>query len=147
MRWEVSLATFLLLCAAAPQIASADGAVLFEQHCSACHNAGGTGTPGLAPPLNRPDFWQALGDEAPAYISAVVTKGLSLPITVEGQRYVGLVMAPITGASDEDLAGIATWVLGDLGGTDLSVTADQVAAMRASDMTRDDIKDMRPETQ
>lgn len=137
------LVACLLLSATAPQMAAAGGAELFDQHCSVCHNAGGIGNPGFAPPLDRPDFWQALGDKAPDYVSAVVTKGLSVPITVEGQRYVGVVMVPVAGASDEDLASIASWVIGTLGETGMSVTADEIAAMRASDVTGDDIRAIR----
>lgn len=137
------LVACLLLSATVPQMAAAGGAELFDQHCSVCHNAGGIGNPGFAPPLNRPDFWQALGDRAPDYVSAVVTKGLRVPITVEGQRYAGVVMVPVAGASDEDLAIIASWVLGTLGETGMSVTADEIASMRASDVTGDDIRAIR----
>lgn len=149
-RSAARLAATLLICAAVPQLAAAaaaDGATLFNEHCSACHSAGGVGTPGLAPPLNRPDFWKELGDDAPHYISAVITKGLSVPITVEGQRYMGLIMPPVSGVSDEDLATIATWVVSSLGETDRTVTADEIAATRDSDVSRDDIKGMRPKTE
>lgn len=124
--------------------AGTDGAALFESHCAACHNTGGTGTPGLAPPLNRPGFWQALGDQAPTYISGIVTKGMAKPLTVQGTRYMGLVMVPVAGTTDEELATITSWVLADLGQTAQSVTPDQIAAMRASTTTQNDLKAMRP---
>ncbi len=129
------------------QDAGADGAEMFENHCSACHNSGGIGTPGLAPPLDRPEFWQALGDQAPTYISGIVTKGFSKPITVRGTRYMGLVMVPVADTSDADLAAAASWVLADLGGLDQAVSAEQIAQMRDSATTQGDLKAMRPATE
>ena len=63
----------LLLAGGAVGAASLDGAALFEAHCSACHSAGGVGTPGLAPPLDRPEFWQALGGKPKAAFHYTVT--------------------------------------------------------------------------
>lgn len=127
-------------------VRAADGAALFEAHCSACHNAGGIGTPGLAPPLDRPEFWQALGDEAPKYISGVVTKGLNAQITVRGEMYAGTMMPPVAGTTDEELATIATWVLHDLGKTDKTVTPEEIAGAR-SGMKAADVKALRPVTE
>lgn len=136
----------LLLAGGAAGAASLDGAALFETHCAACHSAGGVGTPGLAPPLDRPDFWQALGDEAPTYISGVVTKGLNAQITVRGESYAGMMMPPVPGVSDDELAAIASWVLGTLGQTDKAVTPEDIAAAR-SGATMADVKALRPATE
>lgn len=129
------------------QDAGTGGAELFEAHCAACHSSGGVGTPGLAPPLNRPDFWQALGDNAPTYISGIVTKGFNKPIKVRGQRYMGLVMPPVPETSDAELATITSWVLAELGGLDQAVSTDQIAEMRASGTTHDDLLALRPPTE
>ena len=136
----------LVLCAGAVSAADLDGAALFEVHCSACHNAGGIGTPGLAPPLDRPDFWQALGDDGPRYMSGVLTKGLAMAITVRGEQYAGLMMPPVVGASDDELAAIASWVLDSLGQTGTAVSPEDIAAAR-SGMTMNDVKGLRPATQ
>ncbi len=136
----------LALCGGVAGAASLDGAALFEDHCSACHNAGGIGTPGLAPPLDRPDFWQALGDAAPKYVSGVVAKGLNMQITVRGESYAGMMMPPVAGASDDELAAIATFVLDSLGGTGATVTAADIAAAR-SELTMNDVKALRPATE
>lgn len=128
-------------------VAQEAGADLFEAHCAACHNSGGTGTPGLAPPLDRPDFWQALGDDAPTYLGGVITKGLNMPLQVRGEHYAGMPMTPVAGASDEELAGIASWVLQELGETDLEVAVVDIAAARDGDTTSADLKALRPETE
>ena len=130
-----------------PALAGGDGAALFETHCAACHSSGGIGTPGLAPPLDRPDFWQALGEDAPAYMAGVLTKGFASPITVRGERYVGMVMPPVAGASDEELAAIADWVLASLGQVEQTVAAGDIGASRDSDLSHADLKAMRPETE
>lgn len=124
-----------------------DGEELFEDNCAACHNSGGIGTPGLAPPLDRPDFWAALGESAPTYISGVMTKGFLATITVRGERYVGMPMTPVEDASDEELAAIANWVLATLGELDATVTAGDVGAMRESDMDHAGLKALRPKTE
>lgn len=133
----------LFLAGGAAGAASLDGSALFEDHCSACHASGGVGTPGLAPPLDRPDFWQALGDNAPAYIAGVTTKGLNAQITVRGEMYAGTMMPPVPGVTDDELAAIATWVLQDLGKTDKAVTPDDIATARANAKMAD-VKAMRP---
>lgn len=137
----------LLWGSALAQDTAPDGAQLFETHCAACHNSGGTGTPGLAPPLDRPDFWQTLGEDAPAYIAAIVTKGINMPITVRGERYAGMPMAPVAGASDEELAEITSWVLSDLGKLEQTVAAEDIPAARDGGISADDLKALRPETE
>lgn len=137
----IALAAALLGTAAVAQ--AEDGAALYETHCAACHNTGGTGTPGLAPPLDRPDFWSALGEHAPSFISGVITKGFNMKITVRGEQYMGTMMPPVMGATDAELASIATWVVGTLGQTGQTVSAEEIAAARGA-MTNDALKALRP---
>lgn len=131
--------------AAATAAAAQDGAALFGTYCAACHAEGGVGTPGLAPPLDRPDFWQAMGEDAPKYLSGVVTKGLNMHVTVNGEQYM-MMMPPVAGAPDADLAAIATWVLADIGGTDHAVSAEDIAAARTG-MKASDLQALRPQTE
>jgi cytochrome c6 len=64
----------LILCAAAltaaaavPALAAEDGASLFQENCSACHQAKGEGVPGAFPPLAGNKF--VVGDpKGPAYV-------------------------------------------------------------------------------
>ncbi len=53
--------------------------------CSACHQPGGVGQPGLAPPLVDAPPWSALGDSAPDYVVGVVLSGLTGTIEAGGQ--------------------------------------------------------------
>ncbi len=140
---KAALAGCLLSLAALPAPA-ADGAEIFAEACSACHNAGGTGNPGLAPPLNRPGFWDGLGEQAVAYVSGVVTSGLAGKIEAAGQAYSGLIMPPVAGYGDGDLAAAASFVLQDLGGLEATVTAADIAAARAVHPSHADLRAMRP---
>ncbi|SET78460.1 Cytochrome c [Paracoccus homiensis] len=130
-----------------PALADQDGAALFEAHCAACHSSGGVGTPGFAPALDRPEFWQDLGEDAAPYLTGVMVKGFAAPITVRGERFMGMVMPGVNGASAEELAQIGNWVLADLGQVEQSITPEEVTAARDSDLTHADLKDMRPKTE
>lgn len=130
-----------------PALAEQDGAALFDTYCAACHSSGGVGTPGFAPPLDRPEFWQELGEDAAPYVTGVMVKGFAAPITVRGERFMGMVMPGVRDASDEELAAIGSWVLADLGQTDQSVAPQDVIATRDSDLTHADLKAMRPKTE
>ena len=56
-----------LMAAAAPALAAEDGASLFQENCSACHQPKGQGVPGAFPPLAGNKFVQ--GDpKGPAYV-------------------------------------------------------------------------------
>ena len=119
------------------------GQAAFEAHCSACHAIGGVGTPGLAPPLNRPAFWAGFAD-APAYVSGVLTHGLSGTITAAGQQYFGLVMPAQSALPPEELALAASYVLRDLGGLEAEVTPETLSAAAATKMTAADLRALRP---
>ncbi|NIY79932.1 cytochrome c [Celeribacter sp. HF31] len=117
---------------------------LFNTHCAACHNTGGIGNPGLAPPLNRPAFWQALGDTAPEYLAGVVVSGMAGKLEVQGQMYIGLIMPPVASTTDEELVEIGTWVLQTLGETDGVMTQALLDAAREARPSHADLRAMRP---
>jgi mono/diheme cytochrome c family protein len=117
---------------------------LFEIHCAACHNTGGIGNPGLAPPLNRPVFWQALGDTAPEYLAGVMISGMAGKLDIQGQMYIGLIMPPVASTTDEELVEIGTWVLQTLGETEAVMTQELLEAARETRPTHADLRAMRP---
>lgn len=137
------------LAAATPALAAdpAPGEALFSENCAVCHNEGGIGTPGFAPPLNRPGLWSALGDDAATYLNGVTTHGLNGTITAAGEKYVGLAMPAVEGLSDDEMAAINSWVLGTLGKSDKVVSAGDVAKARAQKTSAADLRAMRPKTE
>ncbi|MDD3352670.1 cytochrome c [Zoogloea sp.] len=99
-----------LLCAAALPAVAADGAALFAQHCAACHQPGGVGLPGLAPPLAG-TLGERLKIAGRGYLPRVVMHGMTGPITVQGARYTGAMPPFGTQLPDEALAAVLNHVL------------------------------------
>lgn len=114
----------------APVAAAEAGKTLFNDNCSGCHQLGGIGSPGLAPPLVDPALWSGLGDEAPAYIASVLAGGLSGTITANGETYRGLAMPSHSWMTDEEMSEVANYVLGDLNGLDRKFTPEDAATAR-----------------
>ena len=109
--------------------AQADGATLFAQHCAACHQADGTGTVGLAPPL-KGEHWAKLGADR-AYLPMVVLKGLSGSIKVGGQTFVGSMPGFAEQLDDHALAAVASHLRRLQGAADdRPFDADEVKALR-----------------
>jgi mono/diheme cytochrome c family protein len=123
---------------------AADGEALFNGSCAACHQRGGVGSVGLAPPLVDRGLWDRLGSIAPEYIQGVMLAGLSGSIEVAGQRYVGLVMPPQARMTDDELAAIGIYVLSTLNAMrNPTLTAATVAALRAAPPTHAVLREMR----
>lgn len=122
--------------------ALADGAALFSENCVACHQAGGIGTPGLAPPLVSDTLKKAAEVER-LYPALVVIHGLSGPIKVKGQLFVSA-MPPRGDLSDEQVADLVNYVEGELNGVKATpVAAADVAAARKTEIDHQKLRDMR----
>ena len=98
---------------------------LYLAYCSGCHQADGKGLPGAFPPLAKSDLIS--GD--PWQIMEATVKGMSGPITVNGQEYDG-VMPAMSYMSDQHLAKVLTYVLNSWGNPGGSFTADQISTYR-----------------
>lgn len=86
------------------QTQSLDGAALYAQHCAACHQTSGVGTPGLAPAI-KGAHWATLG-QTPHYLASVLLFGLSGPIVVDGQRFVGVMPGFANSLTDPQLGAL-----------------------------------------
>jgi mono/diheme cytochrome c family protein len=121
------LAFTLLFAAGAAQ--AADGAALFVANCAPCHQADGSGTVGLAPPL-KGEHWAKLGADK-GYLPMVVVHGLSGAIKVNGQTFVGSMPGFGAQFDDETLAAITTHLRGLQGGSGERVGVEDIKAARA----------------
>ncbi len=117
-----------------------DGASVFADNCSACHQADGEGVKGQFPPLaNNPDLF--LASDFPA---TVVLHGLHGPIDVAGQS-LDQTMPAFDFLSDDDIAAVIQYVRSSWGNDKLrpagfaDVTADGVSALRQKAMTPDEV--------
>ncbi len=119
------LSVALLVCASAH--AAPDGAALYAQHCAACHQGDGSGTVGLAPAL-KGEHWARLGRDK-SYAATVLLHGLSGPIMVNGQRFVGSMPAFAAQLDDESLAALASHLMALQARSD-SYSASDIKAVR-----------------
>lgn len=101
------------------------GKRIFAQTCFACHQAEGQGMPGVFPPLAKSDFLMA--DKARSIRSVI--KGLSGEITVNGQKYNG-VMPPVM-LTDEQIAHVLTYVRNSWGNSGDIVSVEEVKKVHA----------------
>lgn len=107
-----------------------DGAALFGQHCATCHQPDAAGTVGLAPPL-KGEHWMKLSADR-GYIPAVMLWGLSGPIRVGNQNFVGSMPAFGTQLDDAQLAAIASHLRKLQGANEAPYTADDFKAERGT---------------
>lgn len=123
------IAAVLLAGLASAGSARADGSALFAQHCATCHQADGSGTVGLAPPL-KGEHWARLGADR-LYVPTVLVHGLSGAIKVGTQTFVGSMPPFGTQLDDTALALIATHLRRLQGAGDApAYTPDEIKAAR-----------------
>lgn len=118
--------------ASAAALAAADGAAVYAARCAACHQAGGTGLPGVFPPLAGSE-WVA-GKETT--LAALVLHGASGALTVKGSTYNGAMPAFAAQLQDAELAAVLTHVRSQWGNNAAPVTADTVASVRKETAAR-----------
>ena len=81
-----------------------EGAEVYSQICSSCHQPGGVGVSGQYPPLiDNPSV------DDPAYVRDVIVNGLDGPITVAGETYDG-VMPSFSTLGDPDIDAVIAYV-------------------------------------
>lgn len=107
------------------------GKVTFNTLCAACHQSHGFGLDGLAPPLVDSDW--VLGK--PDALVRIITHGLGGPIKVSGRTW-DLTMPPLPQLSDEEVAGVLTYVRREWEHTASPVDAKLVHDTRALDAGR-----------
>ncbi|MEO6787558.1 MAG: c-type cytochrome [Chthoniobacteraceae bacterium] len=108
------------------------GRTVYSTLCTACHQPTGTGMDGLAPALVDSDWVLGNADIVPR----IVLHGLSGPIKVNGQSW-GLEMPPLGPAlSDEQIAGVVTYIRREWEHNGSPVSIEAVAKLREKNKTR-----------
>lgn len=140
--------TIKLACVAAMSIATLNvahaqqaarfpvGASLFATNCAVCHQAGGKGQDGLAPPLT--DYPGKYSTTAPGrtQLTATVVHGMFGEIKVHDKSY-NFKMPSFASMSDDDLAQLLNYVVFDLNpqhGSAKPFTAAEIHATRAQSL-------------
>jgi mono/diheme cytochrome c family protein len=108
--WLLVAWVFPLL-AFAPARAQAPPA--FQQRCAVCHQANGSGVPGIYPPLNDTIGPYVRLSQGRSFLVHLLLFGMNGKIKSQGAIYEGL-MPPAADLSDSDLAEAMNYVLGTL---------------------------------
>ncbi len=105
-----------------------------EAHCITCHQADGQGLPAAQfPPIAKSNWVSGNPDR----LIRLVMHGLMGPIEVNGVKYPGQVpMTAFKGLSDEELAGVLTYVRNAYGNQASPILPAQVAKVRAATKDR-----------
>ncbi len=93
--------------------------------CMACHGADGGGVAGVAPPLAGSEWVTG----SVKNLIRIQLRGLQGPIKVKGTEY-SLAMMPLAHQSDEQIAGVLTYIRNSFGNKASAVTAAEVKELR-----------------
>jgi mono/diheme cytochrome c family protein/glucose/arabinose dehydrogenase len=108
------------------------GKQVYTTLCAACHQPNGQGMDGLAPSLIDSDWVLGREDMLPR----IVIHGLTGPINVNGQTW-SLEMPPLGAAlSDEQVAGVTTYIRREWEHTASPVSVEQVKRLRSDHKDR-----------
>jgi mono/diheme cytochrome c family protein len=94
--------------------------------CAACHQPTGKGLAPVFPTLEKTEYVLGSADR----LIAIVLKGISGPITVNGVVYSNVMPAQEAVLTDDKISAVLTYVRSSFGNTGSAVSADAVRAMR-----------------
>jgi mono/diheme cytochrome c family protein len=111
---------------------SVDGAAVFAANCAVCHQAAGTGLPGVFPPLAG-SSWVGGRD---ATLAQILLHGVQGALTVNGTAYNSAMPAFGTQLNDKQIAAVLTYIRSQWGNKAAAVNPTVVSAQRAATATR-----------
>ena len=129
---NIAVGLILVLAAAvlaAPASAQSkkNGAKVYNEYCSTCHQKDGKGLPNVYPPLEKSDYIKKMDKET---LIREVIFGKSGKVKVNGKEYNG-VMAPLPKKySDSDVSDVMTYVFNMFGNRQGRVKEADVKAAR-----------------
>lgn len=103
------------------------GKMVYNMFCRSCHQADGTGSPGMYPPLDGTETVN--GDKE--HLIRIILEGQSGPIVVKGEHY-NNEMPKMDYLTDKQIADVLTWVRSNFGNEAGPVSESEVAALRSS---------------
>lgn len=101
------------------------GQEIYTKYCMACHQASGSGVPGMYPTLQETDWVH--GDKS--RLIGLLLNGQQGEIKVNGQIFRG-VMPPHQYLTDEQIADVLTFVRSNFGNNASAVLPEEVAGLR-----------------
>ena len=143
LAWVTLIAVLVQVPVLAAETTPTDGLAVFNQACAACHQPGGKGMAGLAPPLAGALAPLLARDEGRRYLAQVLVHGLSGRIVSQGQVF-NLAMASQSALSDAQLAAVANYIARDLNNSEgRGPTVEDIAAARGAKPSHKDLRELR----
>jgi len=133
---NVAQADYLRKLAGTPRAEPSPGESIYEMACLPCHQPEGKGLPGVYPPLVGSDWLRA----DTTRLIKILLHGLTGPVTVAGQNFGGpnaVPMPSLGGLTDEQIAGVLTFVRKEFGANATSVSPADVKKVRAATSNRE----------
>jgi len=123
---------------------AADGATLYKTYCAACHQENGEGIPGTYPFINGPIGRLSGFPEGREFLIATVLFGLKGEMMQRGYVYNSVMPGYGAAMSDEEVAALLNWLKrqwnnANFGAEAPDYTPEEVAAVRAKNLTPDDV--------
>jgi nitrite reductase (NO-forming) len=103
------------------------GKIIYGRLCTTCHQPTGLGLPGAFPPLAGSDYLATTSQDK---LIGHMIDGLKGPLTVNGTTY-NSIMPPMPFLSDDEIAGVLTFVGSEWGNRRPAVKPADVAGVRA----------------
>lgn len=101
------------------------GKVVYDNNCLTCHQADGSGVPGMNPPLSKVD-WVTGNKEK---LIRVVVNGLTTPLEIDGEIYHNP-MPSHKHLSDKEVADVLSYIRFSFGNKATVVTMEEVKKVR-----------------
>lgn len=120
---------------AAPVDLKAIGKKVFAQTCVICHQETGLGVPGQFPPLIGTEWVLSQDWHGDNHLVKQILYGMQGPITVKNMPF-NNAMAPWNQLSDEQIAGVLTYIRSSWGNDAPPITPEFVAKVRAETKPR-----------
>lgn len=102
------------------------GKKVYQQYCNACHQADGSGVPGLNPPLDKTAY--VLGNKTK--LIQIILKGMNTHEEIDGETYSN-VMPPFKFLQDQQVSDVLTYIRNSFGNKAIAVTHGDVKYARA----------------
>ncbi len=102
------------------------GSAVYKKYCLVCHQANGSGVPGMFPPV-RQGSWMG---RDPKELVHIITKGLSGKVEVDGKIYKSLMPAQAQ-LTDEEIADVLTYLRSEFGNSYDAIDVELVKKIRS----------------
>lgn len=109
-----------------PAVKEHPGKAAYTKYCLVCHQANGSGVPGMFPPVGKGSW----AGKDPKELVLIITKGLSGKIDVNGEVYKSA-MPPQAQLTDQEIADVLTYIRSDFGNNFGAVSVDLVKKVRS----------------